>query len=239
MPTPAPGTTGSGTPASPAPSSTPSSSWTSRACPTCSGRSSATTSSRAARRARPRGGDAAAAIELTLAEAAFGVTREVDVDVIAGCERCDATGAEPGTTAASSARRAAGRAASSTSRRRRSASSCRRRPAPACGGRGVRIDSPCTSAAGAAGWRSGGASRCRCPRGIASGQRLRLAGRGHDGEGGARGDLYVQRGGRVRTAGSSATGTTSSRCSTCRSRGRRSGATRRRRDARRARRSSR
>ena len=55
MPTPEPGTTGSGTPASPAPSSTPSSSWTSRACPTCSGRSSATTSSRAAGGARPRG----------------------------------------------------------------------------------------------------------------------------------------------------------------------------------------
>jgi len=45
-----------------------------------------------------RGGDAAAAVELTLAEAAFGVTREIDVDTVAACDRCQGSGAEPGTS---------------------------------------------------------------------------------------------------------------------------------------------
>ena len=45
-----------------------------------------------------RGGDAAAAVELTLVEAAFGVTREVEVEIISPCDRCDGSGAEPGTT---------------------------------------------------------------------------------------------------------------------------------------------
>ncbi|HEY6462341.1 MAG TPA: DnaJ domain-containing protein, partial [Polyangiaceae bacterium] len=47
-----------------------------------------------------RGGDATAAVELTLAEAAFGVTRAVDVDTIVECDRCHGSGAEPGTTPA-------------------------------------------------------------------------------------------------------------------------------------------
>ena len=185
MPTPGPGTTGSGTPASPAPNSTPSSSWTSRACPTCSGRSSATTSSRAARRARPRGGDATRPIELTLAEAAFGVTREVAVDVIAGCERCGATGAEPGTQprAVPGVRRLGPRPARRPDRVRpvRAGVGLRgvRRPR-----RPHRLALPRLPRA-RAGCRPARASRCRCRAGIASGQRLRLAGRGHDGEGGA------------------------------------------------------
>jgi len=45
-----------------------------------------------------RGGDAATAVDLTLVEAAFGVTREVDVEIISPCDRCNGSGAEPGTT---------------------------------------------------------------------------------------------------------------------------------------------
>ena len=152
------------------------------------------------RRARPRGGDAGATIELTLAEAAFGVTREVAVDVIAGMRALRRDGRRAGDDTSSSARECGG-----------SGPRPARRPdgvRPVRAGvrlRGVRrprrphrLAVP-ASAAAAAGSRSAGASRSRCRAGIASGQRLRLAGRGHDGEGGA-GDLYVQVAGRARPA---------------------------------------
>ncbi len=61
----------------------------------------------------------------------------------------------------------------------------------ACGGRGVRIDSPCHDCRGRGRLTVRRGVEVQVPPGIASGQRLRLAGRGHEGEGGA-GDLYVQ-----------------------------------------------
>jgi molecular chaperone DnaJ len=142
------------------------------------------------RRSRPRGGDAAAAIELTLAEAAFGVTREVPVDVIAACVRCNATGAEPGTQPQQCPEcGGSGRVqhvAQTAFGQFVQASAC-----AACGGRGVRIDSPCRECRGRGRLSVRRGVEVQVPAGIASGQRLRLAGRGHEGEGGA-GDLYVQ-----------------------------------------------
>jgi molecular chaperone DnaJ len=142
------------------------------------------------RRSRPRGGDATASIELTLAEAAFGVTREVAVDVIAGCERCSATGAEPGTQPRQCPEcGGSGRVqhvAQTAFGQFVQASAC-----AACGGRGVRIDTPCHECRGRGRLTVRRGVEVQVPPGIASGQRLRLAGRGHEGEGGA-GDLYVQ-----------------------------------------------
>ena len=166
-----------------------------------------------------RGGDAAAAVELTLAEAAFGVTREVDVDIIGACDRCHGDGAEPGTTPATlpDVRRQRPRAARLATPR--SASSCRRSTCPACRGRGARIDSPCTACRGARrAARIASRSRCRSPAASVAASGCGCAGRGHAGEAGApRGDLYVSVGGGRRTAASSARATTSCRCSTCRS----------------------
>ena len=45
----------------------------------------------------PRGYDAEVAVELTLREAAFGVVHPVEVRLPVTCERCDASGCEPGT----------------------------------------------------------------------------------------------------------------------------------------------
>ena len=226
MPRPGPGTTGSGTPASPAPSSTPSSSWTSRACPTCSGAFFGDDIFSGGRRgARPRGGDAAAAIELTLSEAAFGVTRDVGVDIIAACERCAGSGAEPGTHAGDlrRVRRAAGHVqhvAQTAFGQFVQTSPCAglRRP------RRASIESPCTRVPRARPARGaheavevqvpGGhrrpASGCACPAAATPASRR------------AAGDLYVQRHGRAPTRASSARATTWCRCSTCPSPARRS-----------------
>jgi molecular chaperone DnaJ len=138
-----------------------------------------------------RGGDATAAVELTLAEAAFGVSREVDVDIITDCERCHGNGAEPGTTPATCPTCGGSGHVQHVSNTAFGqfvqTSTC-----PACRGRGARIDSPCTACRGRGRRRVSEPVEVQIPAGIMSGQRLRLAGRGHAGEAGApRGDLYV------------------------------------------------
>jgi molecular chaperone DnaJ len=141
------------------------------------------------RRARPRGGDATATLELTLADAAFGVTREVGIDLIAGCERCDGSGAEPGTQPLTCPE------CGGSGRIQHVAQTAfgqfvQAAPCAACGGRGVRIESPCRDCRGRGRLSVRRSVEVQVPAGIASGQRLRLAGRGHEGDGGA-GDLYV------------------------------------------------
>ena len=171
-----------------------------------------------------RGGDAAAAVELTLAEAAFGVTREVDVDIVSDLRPL------PGQRAPSRARRrrpappAAAAATCSTSRTPRSASSCRRRPAPPAAAAARASTRPAPTAAAAACGARREPVEVQIPAGIMTGQRLRLAGRGHAGEAGApRGDLYVERhGGRGQPLPARGQ-RRRRRCSTCRSRGRRWG----------------
>jgi molecular chaperone DnaJ len=138
-----------------------------------------------------RGGDAAASVDLTLVEAAFGVTREVDVEIISACDRCDGSGAEPGTapqTCPSCGGTGHVQHVSNTA----FGQFVQTAACAACRGRGVRIDTPCTACRGRGRRRSQESVEVQIPAGIMSGQRLRLAGRGHAGEAGsARGDLYV------------------------------------------------
>ena len=129
--------------------------------------------------ARPQAAATDGAVELTLAEAAFGVTREV------GWKWSQAvtlrrTGAEPGHEP-ERCPECGGRAVCSTSRRRRLASSCRHRLRRVRRAR-RRIDSPCSECRGRGRRPSGAASRCRCrPASIgASGCGLPVA--GHEGE---------------------------------------------------------
>jgi molecular chaperone DnaJ len=143
------------------------------------------------RRGPARGGDAAATVELTLAEAAFGVQRELEVEVIAACERCGGDGAEPGTSVDTCATcNGAGRVqhvAQTAFGQFVQTGAC-----PSCGGRGVRIPTPCTACRGRGRRSVTRTVEVQVPAGIADGQRLRLPGRGHEGEPGAQpGDLYV------------------------------------------------
>jgi molecular chaperone DnaJ len=143
-----------------------------------------------ARRRASRGADATASVELSLEEAAFGVTRTIDVEVVAACDRCDGSGAEPGTTVETCPEcGGAGRVqhvAQTAFGQFVQTAAC-----AACGGRGVRIESPCTACRGGGLRRVTRPVEVQVPAGIGAGQRLRLPGRGHEGDGGA-GDLYVQ-----------------------------------------------
>jgi molecular chaperone DnaJ len=143
-------------------------------------------------RHRPqRGGDVAVTVDLEFTEAAFGVTREVAVDVVAQCERCGGSGAEPGTTPEGcetcNGQGRVQRVAQTALGQFVQTSTC-----PACRGAGVTIETPCTECAGRGRRPEQRTMEVNIPAGIMDGQRLQLRGRGHEGEPGApAGDLYV------------------------------------------------
>ncbi|MGZ4430991.1 MAG: molecular chaperone DnaJ [Gaiellales bacterium] len=143
-------------------------------------------------RRRPRqGGDVAVTVELTLAEAAFGVTREVEVEAIAPCERCQGTGAEPGTTP-ERCETCAGQGRVQRVQQTALGQFVQTGTCPTCRGRGTVVDSPCSQCRGQGRRPVVTTVEVQIPAGIMDGQRLQLRGRGHHGEpGAAPGDLYV------------------------------------------------
>jgi molecular chaperone DnaJ len=143
-------------------------------------------------RNRPqRGGDVAAAVELEFAEAAFGATREIGVDIVAECERCGGTGAEPGTEPerceTCNGHGRVQRVSQTALGQFVQTTTC-----PTCRGAGVIIESPCSQCSGRGRRPEHRTVEVQIPPGIMDGQRLQLRGRGHQGERGApAGDLYV------------------------------------------------
>jgi molecular chaperone DnaJ len=140
---------------------------------------------------RARGADLAAEIEISLEEAATGITRAVPVQVAIPCAECGGDGVQPGTTAATCpdcsgsgriqhiSRTAFGEFVRSQA--------CRR-----CGGTGRVVEHPCEGCSGAGRVLEERALDVEVPPGIHDGQRIRLSGEGHAGPlGGQSGDLYV------------------------------------------------
>jgi molecular chaperone DnaJ len=146
----------------------------------------------AARTSGPiQGGDVAVAAEIDLAESARGTAVEVGYEAVATCEHCHGNGAEPGTPIETCPRcqgtgqlRAVSRTPFGQVMRTTVCDVCHgdgrvaRDPCKVCRGRGRKVE------------RS--KVKVDVPAGIADGQRIRVAGRGHAGErGGPPGDLYV------------------------------------------------
>lgn len=137
------------------------------------------------------GGDVAVAVEIDLLEAAHGATVEVSYEAIERCEHCSGNGAEPGTPIRVCERcGGAGRLQAAT--RTPFGQMVRTVVCDVCEGEGRVPEQPCRKCRGR-GRRAGRRTiEVEIPAGIANGQRLRLEGRGHAGESGARaGDLYV------------------------------------------------
>jgi len=138
-----------------------------------------------------QGGDIAVSAEIDLAQAAHGTSVEVAYEAVATCERCRGNGAEPGTPIETCSRcggtgqlRAVSRTPFGQVVRATACDVCdgdgrvARQPCHECRGRGRRVQRPKV--------------KIDVPAGIADGQRIRIAGRGHAGErGGPPGDLYV------------------------------------------------
>jgi molecular chaperone DnaJ len=138
-----------------------------------------------------QGGDIAVTATIELAEAATGRSLEVAYEAVVRCETCRGNGAAPGTPI-DACERCGGAGQLRAVTRTPFGQVVRATVCDACGGDGRVPREPCGACRGRG--RRGERSTLAgdVPAGIADGQRIRLAGRGHAGEqGGAPGDLYV------------------------------------------------
>ncbi len=144
------------------------------------------------RRNGPQKGESLRAnLAITFEEAAFGCTKEIDLNRTEPCEACHGSGCEPGTTAetcpdcrgtgAVRVQRGGGGFAFSTT------TTC-----PKCRGTGKIIHSPCKACGGAGSVRRKKRVSVTIPAGIDDGQAVSLRGQGNAGvNGGPAGDLLV------------------------------------------------
>jgi molecular chaperone DnaJ len=149
-------------------------------------------SGRSRRNAPRRGADLRVDISITFKEAAFGTEREIDVPRMEACDRCNATGAEPGT---SPQRCPTCNGSGEVHRRQQSplfGTVVTAAPCPACGGEGETVPSPCTQCNGRKRIQVTRTLKVNIPAGVDNGNRIRLAGEGEAGSlGGPPGNLYV------------------------------------------------
>jgi molecular chaperone DnaJ len=146
----------------------------------------------AARPRSSRGADVGAQIELTLAEAATGVKREVPFPVTVPCATCQGSGAEPGTEPVACATCGGGGHLQHVSRTA-FGEFVRSQTCPGCGGAGRVIERPCLDCEGSGRTVEERSLDVEVPAGIHDGQQIRISGEGHAGVlGGRAGDVYVQ-----------------------------------------------
>jgi len=139
-----------------------------------------------------RGQDALIRVEIDLAEAAFGVSRELKVDTAVLCTTCHGSGASPGSEpVACETCRGAGEVAHV---QRSFLGEIRtQRPCAACRGFGSIIPEPCRSCSGDGRVRSRRTLTVKIPAGVDTGTRVQLTEQGEVGPGGGpAGDLYVE-----------------------------------------------
>src|SRR2546423_4041927 len=128
-----------------------------------------------------QGGDVAVAVDVSLEEAAHGAAHEVSYDAIARCERCHGNGAEPGTPIETCSRcGGAGRLQAVT--RTPFGQGVRTLECDVCGGGGRVAREPCRECRGRGRRVRRRTLKVDVPPGIADGQRIRLAGRGPEGD---------------------------------------------------------
>lgn len=137
------------------------------------------------------GEDAIVSVELDLAQAAAGARMQVSFEAVGRCEHCHGNGAEPGTPIETCGR-CGGSGQLQTVTRTPFGQMVRRVECQACHGDGRVATQPCRECRGRGRRSEMRTLEVDVPAGIADGQRIRLAGRGHAGEAGApAGDLYV------------------------------------------------
>jgi molecular chaperone DnaJ len=139
-----------------------------------------------------QGGDVVAVAEIELVDALRGASVPVSYEAIVLCEHCHGNGAEPGTPI-ETCERCGGSGQLRAVTRTPFGQVMRSAVCDTCGGEGRVPREPCNVCRG----RGRKVERIKVsvdvPAGIADGQRIRIAGRGHAGErGGPAGDLYVQ-----------------------------------------------
>src|SRR5688500_3179384 len=142
--------------------------------------------------ANPRmGADIKVTITLNLAEVATGVERTLKAKLLDPCDKCEGSGAEPGTTV----QRCPTCAGSGEVRRAQRSffgQFVSVAPCPTCSGEGTVVQSPCKKCKGDGRVRADHTIQVRIPPGVATGQYMTLRSVGNAGpRGGERGDILV------------------------------------------------
>ena len=139
-----------------------------------------------------RGQDALIRLEIDLAEAAFGVAREIKVDTAVSCTTCGGDGAAPGSHPVP-CETCRGQGEVAHVQRSFLGEIRTLRPCAACRGFGTVIPEPCRECSGDGRVRSRRALTVKIPAGVDTGTRVQLAEEGEVGPGGGpAGDLYVE-----------------------------------------------
>ena len=126
-------------------------------------------------------------LEITLEDAARGMEKEISFRKAMACDRCDGSGAEPGSRRVTcSTCRGAGQI------RRSGGIITFTQTCPTCGGAGTKIEKPCSACRGEGRVAKNTKLNVRIPPGVDTGSRLRSSGNGEAGmAGGQSGDLYI------------------------------------------------
>ncbi len=139
-----------------------------------------------------QGNDALIHVEIDLADAVFGATREITIDTAVVCSTCTGAGTAPGTHP-DTCEVCKGRGEISQVTRSFLGQVMTSRPCPQCGGVGTVIRHPCAECAGDGRVRARRTIEVAIPAGVEHGMRIRLSGEGEVGPGGGpAGDLYVE-----------------------------------------------
>ena len=139
-----------------------------------------------------RGQDALIRLDVDLADAAFGTTRELKVDTAVLCSTCHGEGAAPGTRPMT-CETCGGRGETVHVQRSFLGEIRTMRPCAACRGFGTVIPEPCRECSGDGRVRSRRTLTVKIPAGVDTGTRVQLSGQGEVGPGGGpAGDLYVE-----------------------------------------------
>jgi len=141
---------------------------------------------------RERGSDVVAQIEIELAEAASGTTRNLPFPVTITCATCGGSGAKSGTEPVTCAT-CSGRGRLQQVTRTAFGEFVRSQTCPACAGQGTVVQDPCLDCEGSGRTVEDRTLEVEVPPGIHDGQQIRMSGEGHAGSlGGRAGDVYVQ-----------------------------------------------
>lgn len=150
------------------------------------------TQSRGPRPRAGRGKDALIRLQVTLAEATFGATRELTVDTAITCTVCDGAGTAEGTSVVTCTM-CQGRGEVQSVQRSFLGQVMTARPCPQCQGYGTLIPHPCPECAGEGRVRTRRTITVKIPPGVDTGTRIQLTGEGEVGPGGGpAGDLYLE-----------------------------------------------
>jgi molecular chaperone DnaJ len=127
-----------------------------------------------------RGGDVQVVAEIELEEAFTGAAVSVPLDVALPCERCDSSGAEPGTSARTCPTCSGAGAVRSVSQNI-FGQFVQQRACPECGGAGEVMEQACAGCGGEGRIVSRTQIEVDVPKGIHDGQQIRVRGEGHAG----------------------------------------------------------